>query len=105
MTDRNADSFSEGVMFHADRIENVADLAFVWSEVVKLFTSSGNTAPPMPKDMITFPPCKLLVTDRHRIGTGERTGRVQFSRLDGSSCSDETWQIRPGDKPRTLYQP
>jgi hypothetical protein len=90
---RDAEGFDCSVILKADDIPTTDDLSTVWFQAMRLYQISGCPLPPTPAKMATFPPCSLSVTERQNFTLGMRIGRVQFSRPDGSSLSDQVWTI------------
>lgn len=89
----DVEGFHTSKMVEGGPLKNISALMFALNEACKLYTDFDNPPPPIPDNVATFVPCSILVTDRHNLGTGERIGRIQFFRLDGTGLSDQTWTI------------
>ena len=89
----DADGFRSVLMFENTRVENIAAFAYSAGLARKLYTDFGNPPPPMPVTPLRYP-CSMRVTEREKVGTGERIGRVQFVDLaDDTMLFDQTWAI------------
>lgn len=89
---KDAEGFQSALMFENTRVENPAAFAMSAALACKLYTDFGQPPPPMP-DKLCFP-CSMLITERHKIGTGERIGRVQFLHLNGETLLfDQVWTV------------
>jgi hypothetical protein len=89
---KDADGFRSALTFENTRVENPAAFAMSVALARKLYTDFGQPPPPIP-DSLSFP-CSMRITERHKIGTGERIGRVQFLHLDGEMVLfDQVWMV------------
>jgi hypothetical protein len=83
------------ILIEATIIENTAALASILAETRQYFSAPRLTQPPIPDNVMSFVPCKLLVTELE--GEEEkRLGRIQFLRLDETSLYDQEWTIDEG---------
>jgi hypothetical protein len=83
---------SIAVLVEVSRIENVGALGVVLEETRKYFAAPRHTQPPIPDDVASFVPCRLLITELEA-GHRKRVGRIQFLRFDGTSLYDREWTI------------
>jgi len=97
--DEDAEGYQSSVMVRATNLANAAAVAFTLAEARKLYTDFGNTPPPVPVNAGQLAPCAILITERHKSGTGERIGRIQFLPPDGNEAPeggpafDQIWQV------------
>jgi hypothetical protein len=80
------------VLIELTIIENAAVLESVLADTQQYFSAPRHTQPPIPDNVMSFVPCKLLITELE--GEPEkRVGRIQFLRLDETSLYDQEWTI------------
>lgn len=80
-------------MVKAGPLTNLAALLFTMNEAMKLYTDFGNPPPPTPDNLADLPPCSLLVTEQHDVGTGKRIGRIQIFRTGETVAFDQQWIV------------
>jgi len=95
---RKGDVVRSGTLISMPGLQNLTSLgvALIWT--AEHFAEFGLPAAPIPKNVSSFPPGNLLVTDRSNIGTGERIGRILFFRDDGATLFDQEWTIAEPDR-------
>ena len=98
MTEEDKDGFRVAVLIRMPMLRTGAALAYALTETRRYFDDGQSPQPPLPDDPACFIPCTLLVTERYKVGTGERIGRIQFLR-DGSEnviLFDQEWTVANG---------
>src|SRR5258708_875958 len=81
--EEDAEGYRSSIMVRATHLANAAAVEFTLNEARKLYTDFGKPPPPVPANAGGLAPCSILVTERHKSGTGERIGRIQFLQPDG----------------------
>jgi len=83
------------ILIEATIIENAAALDCILADTRQYFSAPRHTQPPIPDNVMSLVPCKLLITELE--GEQEkRLGRIQFLRLDETSLYDQEWPIDEG---------
>jgi hypothetical protein len=88
------------ILIEVTQIENVDALKFILDQTHDYFSEPQCNQPPIPGNVWSFVPCKLLITELepndlellHRT----RIGRIQFMKLDNTSLYDKEWIIDAG---------
>ena len=80
------------ILIEATRVENMSALTFLLAETRKYFSAPRHSQPPIPDDVMSFVPCKLLITELEA-PPRTRVGRIQFLRLDDTTLYDREWII------------
>jgi hypothetical protein len=80
------------ILIEATIIENVSALVHILASTREYFSAPRHSQPPIPDNVMSFVPCKLLITEleAERI---TRVGRIEFLQLDGSPLYDREWII------------
>ena len=83
------------ILIEATIIQNAAALDSILADTRQYFSAPRHNQPPIPDNVMSFVPCKLLITELE--GEQEkRLGRIQFLRLDETSLYDQEWTIDEG---------